>query len=68
LVNNHHPFLDGNKRTDLSAAALFLEINGWRLAARTDELVEFTLQVALTHPGILSLAEWFRKHSSYIKG
>lgn len=64
LVNNH-PFVDGNKRTGISASALFLQANGWRLTARNDELVEFTLQVAVSHPGLPILAEWFRQHGNH---
>jgi len=67
LVNNH-PFIDGKKRTGISTAALFLQANGWRLTARNDELVEFTLQVAVSHPDIFNLSEWFRQHGSQIKG
>jgi death on curing protein len=63
LINNH-PFMDGNKRTGISAAALFLQANGWRLTAGNDELVEFTLQAAVSHPGVPILAEWFQLHSS----
>ena len=61
LVNNH-PFVDGNKRTGISAAALFLCFNGWRLTGGNTELVEFTLQVATTHPELPILAGWFRTH------
>ncbi|MCJ7584226.1 MAG: type II toxin-antitoxin system death-on-curing family toxin [Anaerolineales bacterium] len=30
---NDHPFVDGNKRTGITAAALFLRRNGYRLKA-----------------------------------
>ncbi len=60
LVNNH-PFMDGNKRTGISSAALFLKYNGWRLVTENDELVEFTLQVAVSHPDLAVLAEWFQR-------
>jgi death on curing protein len=63
LINNH-PFVDGNKRTGISAAALFLRANGWRLKAGNDELVEFALQVAVSHPDLTILAGWFRRQSS----
>jgi len=62
LVNDH-PFLDGNKRTGISSAALFLRANGWHLTAGTEELVEFTLRVAVSHPALPILSGWFRKHS-----
>jgi death on curing protein len=61
LVNNH-PFLDGNKRTGISAAALFLRANGWKLTAENAELEQFTLRVAAGHPELAELAEWFRRH------
>ena len=47
LINNH-PFLDGNKRTDITAAGLFLQLNGYQLTASNDKLESFTLKVAST--------------------
>lgn len=32
-----HPFVDGNKRTGFAVAALFLELNGYRLVANETE-------------------------------
>ena len=61
LINNH-PFLDGNKRTGIAAAALFLRANGWRLTAGNAELEEFTLRATVDHPEVAALAKWFRKH------
>jgi death-on-curing protein len=45
LINNH-AFLDGNKRTGITAAGLFLRLNGYRLTAANAELEVFTLRVA----------------------
>ncbi|MFN0064461.1 MAG: type II toxin-antitoxin system death-on-curing family toxin [Myxococcaceae bacterium] len=45
LVKNH-PFVDGNKRTGLASALAFLGLNGFRLAATEDEVVEIVLAVA----------------------
>jgi len=42
----NHAFLDGNKRTALAAAEVFLLLNGRRLDATDDEVVELTLGVA----------------------
>jgi len=61
LVNNH-PFVDGNKRTGVTAAALFLHANGWRLTAENVELEDFTLQVVTSHPRIAVIADWLRQH------
>lgn len=45
LVRNH-PFVDGNKRVGITAAGLFLSLNGWRLTVSNSELERFTLQIA----------------------
>ncbi len=37
LVRNH-PFVDGNKRTGITAAGLFVMIDGWQLTASSAEL------------------------------
>jgi death on curing protein len=65
LINNH-PFFDGNKRTGITSSALFLRINGYRLACSQKELESFTLLVATSHPPISELAAWFEKHSIQI--
>jgi len=62
LVNNH-PFIDGNKRTGIAAAALFLQANGRQLTASTSELEEFTLEAVTSHPDLIILADWLRRRS-----
>jgi death-on-curing protein len=59
LVNNH-PFIDGNKRTGITAAAMFLRINGFRLTSSQTEMETFTLQVATSHPSIAELSIWLQ--------
>ncbi|MFH1524851.1 MAG: type II toxin-antitoxin system death-on-curing family toxin [Chloroflexota bacterium] len=58
---NKHSFVDGNKRTGVTAAALFLRANGWRLIAENAELEGFTLRVAASHPEIAVMADWLRR-------
>ena len=65
LVNNH-PFLDGNKRTGITSAAMFLRINGFRLSCSQSEMENFTLQVATSHPSILELSTWFQGYCKMI--
>lgn len=62
LIRNH-PFIDGNKRTAVSAAALFLQMNGSRLTASTAQLVDFAMRVVEEKPGIAEMAAWFSHHS-----
>lgn len=45
IVSNH-PFVDGNKRTGLLAALVFLDINGTTIEQSSDELYELTMSVA----------------------
>ena len=61
LIRNH-PFLDGNKRTGIAAAALFLRINGYRLNATNDELEELTLAVAQSRHELAEIASWLQAH------
>jgi death on curing protein len=63
LVQNH-PFVDGNKRVGITAAALFLIRNGIPFAATNDELEEFTLAVARSELSLRDIAAWFDAHSA----
>jgi death-on-curing protein len=45
LVSNH-PFLDGNKRTGLLAALVFLDINGIAIERESETLYALTMAVA----------------------
>ena len=42
----NHPLVDGNKRLAWLATYVFLDINGYRVTATDDEVVEFVLAVA----------------------
>ncbi len=59
----NHPFLDGNKRTGITAAALFLLRNGRRLTAGNDELERFTYQVVNDRLALAAMATWFTNYS-----
>ena len=63
LVRNH-PFVDGNKRTGISTAALLLVRNGYRLTASQQEVVEFALRVALDRPEIPEISRWLEVHAA----
>ena len=45
-ISRNHPFLDGNKRTSLVVAELFLEINGVELIVTDAACVTTFLQLA----------------------
>ncbi|MBP8058934.1 MAG: type II toxin-antitoxin system death-on-curing family toxin [Chloroflexi bacterium] len=62
-LTRNHPFVDGNKRTAIAAAALFLRQNGLRLETTNAELERFTLHVTNERVAIPEIADWFRRYS-----
>lgn len=58
-----HLFIDGNKRTGMAAAAMFLKRNGFSFVAKKGELEDFAAKVASKKPNIEEIATWFRSHS-----
>lgn len=61
LIRNH-PFLDGNKRIGFLSALLFLEANGWKMAAPMAERLAFTLQLAAGEIDEEIYAGWLRRN------
>jgi death-on-curing protein len=59
----NHPFLDGNKRTAITAAALFLLQNGRRLQATSAEVERMALWVVNERPPLRAIAAWFKEHT-----
>ena len=62
LINNH-PFMDGNKRTGIACAVLFLQQNGISFSAKNADLEKFTLRVASSKAGHSEIAQWLKRHS-----
>lgn len=58
----NHAFVDGNKRIAFIACALFLRLNGLRLAADQSDAVLTFLSLASGAIGEDELAGWIRKH------
>lgn len=63
IVRNH-PFVDGNKRTAVTATAIFLELNHHRLTASNDEVLRFAVQMAGEQAELEEIAAWLEAHSS----
>lgn len=59
----NHPFIDGNKRTAFTAAALFLWRNGYELTADQDAIVPFMVSVAEGACDTKAIAAWLKKYS-----
>ncbi len=60
-IARNHPFLDGNMRSALMAAALFLELNGFSFQATEASAVEHTLALAAGALGEEGYADWLKK-------
>jgi death-on-curing protein len=58
----NHIFQDGNKRTGLEAALLFLQLNGYDLVVSDNLLIQFTLDVASGQHTLETVQEWFKEH------
>lgn len=58
----NHPFIDGNKRTGIAAAGLFLRKNGSFLKTTQEEMVDFTLQIARGKADWQEISKWFNRY------
>src|SRR5204862_7197909 len=65
LLKNH-PFVDGNKRTALSSAGIFLKLNGHQLINNHQEEVEFAVEVDNRHLTVEQISNWLKNHSVQI--
>lgn len=62
LLKNH-PFVDGNKRTSLASAGLFLSINGLQLINTHEKEIEFALKVENESLSFEDIAAWFEQNT-----
>ena len=65
VINAGHVFHDGNKRTSMFAAVLFLDVNGYRLNTTSEEVKNIALAVAQEHERGINydhLVAWFEAH------
>ena len=65
-ISRNHPFLDGNKRTSLVVAELFLLLNGLQLFSGDGECVTTFLNLAAGDLTEDELATWIAAHSAPI--
>lgn len=67
-IASNHPFVDGNKRTALVVARLFLLLNGANLAATQEEKYSIFLALAAGRLPEEALAEWLRARLEGVPG
>lgn len=63
-IIQRHPFVDGNKRTAMYAAAYLLETLGHELETEQKELEDFAVAIAEGSIELQSIALWFEEHTS----
>ena len=61
-IAKNHPFLDGNKRTAFVVMELFLNLNGWLLAANDEDCIATMQSLAAGDLSENNLAAWLRQH------
>lgn len=60
-VISDHPFLDGNKRTGMMSAIVFLNLNKVDTSNIKDkELEDFAVKIAVDKLDIKTISEWFK--------
>jgi death-on-curing protein len=60
-ICQNHPFVDGNKRTALAAALVFLALNGIELVDPEEELYDMMVGVTQRDKDKAQIAETFRR-------
>jgi death-on-curing protein len=63
-VARNHPFVDGNKRTALACALVFLRLNGVRTRASEAELYELVIGTVEGRTSKAAIAVFFEEHVS----
>lgn len=61
LISNH-AFIDGNKRVGVYVMLSFLELNGIKIEATNDEIVDIGLSVANGSMKYEALLDWVKRH------
>jgi death-on-curing protein len=62
-LSRNHCFVDGNKRIALTAALVFLELNGWRLKAPNEQKYLMTLGLASGQVSEVDFSAWLEAAS-----
>ena len=62
-----HSFIDGNKRTAMMTASVFLEDNGYWITAKEGEIEDFALEIISERLDLKAISAWLKKHSRKIK-
>ena len=59
----NHPFFDGNKRTGMTTAGIFLENNGYHIIAQEGQIEKFALEIIRERYDVQDIARWLKINS-----
>ena len=62
-ISENHPFVDGNKRTALASALVFLDLNGYEFTSSEEDVYETMMAVAKGELRKDQLMKYFTKYS-----
>ncbi len=65
-IIKNHPFIDGNKRTGMATATIFLDLNGYEVTLSNNDIVDLGVALAVSEISYEQIAEIFRV-STYLK-
>ena len=63
IVHNH-PFVDGNKRTGFTVGVVFLELNGFEVKAREEDVIQAVLALAAGDLDEAGYSAWLGTNTS----
>lgn len=66
-ILKNHAFIDGNKRTALTSAGIFLRNNGFKLNNSHKEELEFSIKVDNEHLSLEQISKWLKGHATKIE-
>lgn len=58
----NHPFVDGNKRTAITATAMFLRQNGYALQTTNEAVETFVMMVVEKRPSLDTIVPWLKEN------
>lgn len=62
-IAKNHGFKDGNKRTAMATAVIYLQLNSVEINFTNIEYEEFMLHVVNDKPKLPEIVTWLKKHS-----
>lgn len=66
-ITSNHPFVDGNKRTALEVADVYLRLNNLEISASEEDKVNYMIHLASHEVELNNIIEWLKNNTSKTK-